>query len=162
MSPKQQFADVYARERLTTLKVLKAFPADKGSFKPHERSNSAVQLAWTFAIENNIGMAALKGPLNLQGGFPPAPATYHEALAAYEASGKEFLATLEKTPESRLLDKVTFFTGPKQMGEVPVGDLLWMTLMDSVHHRGQMSVYIRIAGGKVPSIYGPTADEPWN
>jgi hypothetical protein len=59
-------------------------------------------------------------------------------------------------------ETVTFFTGPKQMGPVPVGDLLWMTLMDSIHHRGQMSVYIRVAGGKVPSIYGPTADEPWN
>ena len=95
-------------------------------------------------------------------GGNPLTAADVKALAAYEASGKEFLATLEKTPESRLLDKVTFFTGPKQMGEVPVGDLLWMTLMDSVHHRGKMSVYIRIAGGKVPSIYGPTADEPWN
>jgi uncharacterized damage-inducible protein DinB len=37
----------------------------------------------------------------------------------------------------------------------------WLAVMDAVHHRGQMSVYIRLAGGKVPSIYGPTADEPW-
>jgi uncharacterized damage-inducible protein DinB len=36
-----------------------------------------------------------------------------------------------------------------------------MMLMDSVHHRGQFSVYLRMADGKVPSIYGPTADEPW-
>jgi uncharacterized damage-inducible protein DinB len=38
---------------------------------------------------------------------------------------------------------------------------LWLMLMDSIHHRGQLSVYIRPAGGKVPSIYGPSGDEPW-
>ena len=47
------------------------------------------------------------------------------------------------------------------MGQVRVIDLAWMLLHDSIHHRGQISVYIRLAGGKVPSIYGPTADEPW-
>lgn len=50
---------------------------------------------------------------------------------------------------------------PKQMGDVRRGDLLQMMVMDNVHHRGQFSVYLRMAGGKVPSIYGPTADEPW-
>lgn len=40
-----------------------------------------------------------------------------------------------------------------------VGGLLWIALFDSVHHRGQLSAYIRPMGGKVPSIYGPSADE---
>ena len=43
----------------------------------------------------------------------------------------------------------------------PAFDVLWGILMDSIHHRGQFSVYLRMAGGKVPSIYGPSADEPW-
>ncbi|MCM3881010.1 MAG: DinB family protein [Vicinamibacterales bacterium] len=162
MSAKQQYAGVYARERATTLKVLKAFPADKSSFKPHDRSSSALQLAWTFVIENNIAMGALHGPLDLSAGFPPVQGTYSDILHAYEASGRDLLAALEKTPDSRLSETVNFFTGPKQMGAVPVGDLLWVMLMDSIHHRGQLSVYIRLAGGKVPSIYGPSADEPWN
>ena len=55
---KQQFTDVYTMEHATTLKVLNAFPADKGSFKPHERSNSALNLAWTFVIENKMAEAA--------------------------------------------------------------------------------------------------------
>jgi len=38
---------------------------------------------------------------------------------------------------------------------------MWFMLLDSIHHRGQLSVYVRMAGGKVPSIYGPSADEPW-
>lgn len=162
LSPKQQFADVYAHEQATTLKVLRAFPAARADYQPHERSSTALKLAWTFVVENNVALAALRGPLDLSGGFPPAPATFGEVLGAYESSAKELMETLERTPESRLGETVKFFTGPKQMGDVPVGELLWFMLMDSVHHRGQLSVYVRCAGGKVPSIYGPSADEPWS
>ena len=161
-SQKQQFADVYAREHATTLKVLRAFPADRAGYQPHERSNTALQLAWTFVVENNVALAALRGPLKLEGRFPPAPPTLGDVIGAYEASARELMDTLGHTPESRLGETVQFFTGPKQMGDVPVGELLWFMLMDSVHHRGQLSVYLRCAGGKVPSIYGPSADEPWS
>jgi uncharacterized damage-inducible protein DinB len=47
------------------------------------------------------------------------------------------------------------------MGDIPVYAFLWAMLADQIHHRGQLSVYLRMAGGKVPSIYGPSADEPW-
>jgi uncharacterized damage-inducible protein DinB len=47
------------------------------------------------------------------------------------------------------------------MADVRVIDILWFMLMDSIHHRGQLSVYVRMTGGKVPSIYGPSGDEPW-
>jgi uncharacterized damage-inducible protein DinB len=161
-TPKQMFADVYKREHATTLKVLRAFPAEQASYQPHERSNSALQLAWTFVVENNVALAALRGPLKLEGRFPPPPPSFGDVIAAYEASAKELMDTLERTPESRLDETVKFFTGPKQMGDYPVGELLWFMLLDSVHHRGQLSVYLRCAGGKVPSIYGPSADEPWS
>jgi uncharacterized damage-inducible protein DinB len=47
------------------------------------------------------------------------------------------------------------------MGEVRKGQVFWIMLMDAVHHRGQFSVYLRMVGAKVPSIYGPSLDEPW-
>jgi uncharacterized damage-inducible protein DinB len=56
---------------------------------------------------------------------------------------------------------IKFPVGPKQMGDFRKADVLWMMMMDAIHHRGQFSVYVRMAGGKVPSIYGPSADEPW-
>jgi uncharacterized damage-inducible protein DinB len=56
---------------------------------------------------------------------------------------------------------VPFIRGPKRVGEIPVSELIWFMLLDGVHHRGQFSVYLRAAGEKVPSIYGPTAHEPW-
>src|SRR5438105_7240110 len=107
-TPRTQFLDVYKKEHATTLKVLKAFPHDKAAFKPHDRSNSALQLAWTFVVENNVLIASLKGPLNLGSAFPPAPPTWGDVMTAYEASAKEFIATLHKTPDSRMGETVTF------------------------------------------------------
>jgi uncharacterized damage-inducible protein DinB len=57
---------------------------------------------------------------------------------------------------------VPFMTGPKQMGEMSRAQIAWFLLHDQIHHRGQLTVYLRLAGGKVPSIYGPSGDEPWN
>src|ERR1043165_4650017 len=101
VNAKQQFADIYKREHATTLKVLRAYPQDNPDYKPHAGNNSAKQIAWTFVVENNVMLAALKGPLQLGGGFPPAPATFAECVAAYEKSAKEFMAAFEQMPESR-------------------------------------------------------------
>ena len=49
----------------------------------------------------------------------------------------------------------------KKLGDWRRIDILWFLLHDQIHHRGQFSVYLRMAGGQVPSIYGPSGDEPW-
>jgi uncharacterized damage-inducible protein DinB len=158
---KRQYLDVFKREFPTTLKVMKAYPSGQDDFKPHERSYSASRLVHAFAQENGVVVMAVRGELKMPPDLQPPPATYAQAVAAYERGARELIAAVEKIPESRLSEKVNFFTGPGQMGMVPVGEILWLMLMDSIHHRGQLSVYIRMAGGKVPSIYGPSADEPW-
>jgi uncharacterized damage-inducible protein DinB len=56
---------------------------------------------------------------------------------------------------------VQFPVGPGKMGDFRAMDVFWTTMMDQIHHRGQFSVYLRLVGAKVPSIYGPTADETW-
>jgi uncharacterized damage-inducible protein DinB len=58
-------------------------------------------------------------------------------------------------------ETVQFPVGRDQVAPLRRGDVLWMFLYDGIHHRGQVSVYQRIAGGKVRSIYGPSADEAW-
>jgi uncharacterized damage-inducible protein DinB len=160
-SAKEQYKTTFEREHPITKKVLRAYPADKGAYKNHPNNSTALQIAWTFVIENNVAMAALKGPLKLDGAFPPPPAKFEEVITAYEKTSKQLLDAVMAAPDSRLGEKIAFPTGPKQMGEMPVIDFLWFMLMDSIHHRGQLSVYIRPAGGKVPSIYGPSGDEPW-
>jgi uncharacterized damage-inducible protein DinB len=47
------------------------------------------------------------------------------------------------------------------MGEISRINWVWFLLHDQIHHRGQLSVYLRMADGKVPAIYGPSGDEPW-
>jgi uncharacterized damage-inducible protein DinB len=160
-SPKRQFLDALTSEHATTLKVMRAFPADKGAFQPHPRSQSAKRLMWTFVQEQAVVVGALKGTLKMPPTLPPEPATLAEVFAAYERGAKEVSAAVTGAADARLLATTPFFTGPRAIGEVPIISVMWLMLMDSVHHRGQLSVYIRMAGGLVPSIYGPSADEPW-
>ncbi len=158
---KRHYIAMYAKEFPTTVKLMKAYPAGQDDFRPHARSTPAAMLAHTFSLANALVAKAITGELTMPPDFPPAPASYSEAVANYERGAEELLEALEEMPESRLSETVDFFTGPGQIGPIPVGDLLWLMLLDSIHHRGQLSVYVRMAGGKVPSIYGPSADEPW-
>ena len=78
-----------------------------------------------------------------------------EAAAAFEKHGRE-----RKVPLStcRWKRKGQFFSGGKMVLEQAVGEFLWFILFDALHHRGQLSTYIRPMGGKVPAIYGPSGD----
>ena len=160
-SPKEQFLDVYRKEHATTVKVMKAYPADKAEFQPHPRSASAKRLMHTFGMEQGVVAAAINGTPTMPPNMPPEPVSIALAIAAFEKGCQSVEQALGKVPDSRLHETVDFYTGPKQMGKVPILDIMWLMLMDQVHHRGQLSVYLRMAGGKVPSIYGPSADEPW-
>lgn len=158
---KQQFLDFYERESATTLKVLKAFPKAQSEFTPHERSQNARTLANTFCIEQTLAILGMQDKLDLSGGFPKPPATWDEVVNNFEAGRTELLDLLRKTPDDGYFGTVKFFTAPGQMSDIPKIQFLWFLGCDQIHHRGQMSVYVRMAGGKVPSIYGPSADEPW-
>jgi uncharacterized damage-inducible protein DinB len=160
-SPKQQFVQTLQREHGTTRRVVEAFPADQAELKPHPRSNSARQLAWTFAVEERLILLALKNKLDLGSGFPKAPESWGEAVSAFLQTHAEVMEVLQAASDEDLAGTVKFFTGPGAIGDIPKMDFLWFMLSDQIHHRGQLSVYVRMAGGKVPSIYGPSADEPW-
>ena len=160
MTEKEQFLSAVAREFPTTMRVLKAYPAGKGDLKPHAKSKSARDLAWMFVTEQKACEMALDGALEM-GKLPKSPATLQEVITTYEKAHSTFVDRLKETPEADLNKTVKFMTGPKQMGDMRKMDVLWFMLMDSVHHRGQMTVYLRLADAKVPSIYGPSADEPW-
>jgi uncharacterized damage-inducible protein DinB len=84
-------------------------------------------------------------------------------LRAYPAdrSHQEFMHALRETPDGELRSLIGVPRRPGEMSDVPRSQLLWLALMHQIDHRGQLSVYLRLAGGKVPSIYGPSADEPW-
>jgi uncharacterized damage-inducible protein DinB len=93
--------------------------------------------------------------------MPKAPKAWDDVLAAVEKGHKDFGDLIRSASDADLQKKVKFFVGPKQLGDIPRLDFCWSLLCDEIHHRGQFSVYLRMADGKVPSIYGPSADEPW-
>jgi uncharacterized damage-inducible protein DinB len=161
MTEKEMFLQSWDREFQTTTKVLKAYPADKLNFKPHERSKAAGELAWVFVGELAVVDMAIRGQIDMSGQMPPPPATMQEILAALESTYKAMASKVKAMSEADYNSMVKFPVGPKKMGDFRKADVLWMIMMDMIHHRGQFSVYLRMAGGKVPSIYGPTADEPW-
>jgi uncharacterized damage-inducible protein DinB len=160
-SPKDLFLESFVRETATTLKVLRAFPADQGEFRPHPRSQSARELAWTFVIEQAILSAGLHDKLNLGAGFPPVPTDFQGIIAQFEKDCAALIDDIRKSTDAQWNGTVKFFAGPGKMADFPKIDFAWFLLCDQIHHRGQYSVYLRMAGGKVPSIYGPSADEPW-
>ncbi|MCG3119374.1 MAG: hypothetical protein ALAOOOJD_01766 [bacterium] len=164
MNEKERFLQTWEREFQITLKVLRAYPSDQLNLQPHERSRSAKELAWTFVVDQGLvnkivslqtlDFKSMPPP-------PPPPATMKEIVAAYESTHDEMAKKFRNFSEADFNKTIRFPVGPGQMGDLRRAEALWMTMMDQVHHRGQFSVYLRLAGGKVPSIYGPTADEPW-
>ncbi len=161
MSEKEQFIKALEMEFPITLRVLKAYPEDKLDWRPHEKSKSAKELAWNFVTEQYILHGALKGTIDFQN-IPKSPMTMKEILDAFEKVQGETVAKFKESNDVDLTGKtLKFFVAPKTMGDVPFWEIAWMMLKDAVHHRGQFSVYLRMAGGMVPSIYGPSADEPW-
>jgi uncharacterized damage-inducible protein DinB len=161
-SQKQMFLDTFTQEHATTVKVLNAFPAAQMEFQPHERSQSARALAWTFVIEQSLLSAALTNSLKLDGGFPKPLDDFRAIVDKFQSDFKGLVELIKKTPDAQFNSgTVKFFSGPGQMADFPIPQFAWFMLCDQIHHRGQLSVYVRMAGGKVPSIYGPSADEPW-
>ncbi len=161
-TPKQQFLDVYDREHATTMKVLRALPAAKSELKPHARLRTPRELAWVFVMERAFGTMVFNGEFGSKPpADPPPPPPWADILPALEKAHKDFGALIRATPDEKLLQAVKFMTGPKQMGDIRRIDFLWFLLHDEIHHRGQMTVYLRLADAKVPSVYGPSGDEPW-
>ena len=161
-SAKEQFLKVWEKEYQTTMKVLKSFPENRQDYKPHEISKSAKELAWTIAgEERTMFVGAANGNFDWST-MVKAPETMKEVLSTYEHIHKESVQIVKNTSDESLKEDMKFYIAAKTMGDFKKMDLLWMFLMDQIHHRGQFSVYLRLVGAKVPSIYGPTADEKWD
>lgn len=161
MPDKMILMGLRAQELPTTLRVIRAFPADKLDWKPHERSMSAGQLINTLIGEQRMVKALVeKGAImpDDEAFFAQNNGTTLEELAAtYGKVHGEIHAMLEATPDAWWDQMISFFGH-----QMPAKTAAWIGFLDHIHHRGQLSVFIRLAGGKVPSIYGPSADDPGN
>lgn len=146
----------YERERATTVRVLEAVPAGQESYSPDPKSMGALKLAWHIVASE---LYFFEGAT--QGAFPKSghdmPASVHgmaELLAWYNAKLPPQIDKA-KSLSGEALSRVIDFHG---MMKIPAYAVLQLMLKHSIHHRGQLSTYLRPMGGHVPSIYGPSAD----
>ena len=138
-------------------KVLEAIPADKLDYKPHERSPDTRALVWTLAaeLEACVDMAG-KGRYDWKTDPPP---PLPDMIALYDRSHRELLSRLSAMDDAGWERNGQLVVNGKVVLEQPVGEFCWFILFDSIHHRGQLSAYLRPMGSKVPAIYGPSADD---
>jgi uncharacterized damage-inducible protein DinB len=142
----------------TFIRVLKAVPPDQGAYKPHPRSTSAGDLVWLLASELHDACDVIdNGEVNFVEKKAPGVA---ESVAAYEKNAATLKSRLAKVDDAKWDSPARFKFDGKVVWETTVGDMLFGFLFDAVHHRGQLSSYLRPMGAKVPSIYGPSGDDP--
>ena len=145
------------REQGTTAKVISAIPNQNRDYKPDPKSKTAMDLASHIAQADVMFLDGIAA-----GAFEPASrqkapvgATTPELIAWYNTTYKESSAKVANLDPHALM-KVIDFHGIVQMPAV-----MYLTFLNNhmIHHRGQLSTYLRAMGGKCPSIYGPSADE---
>lgn len=146
----------YEQERATTRKVLEAVPAGKESYTPDGRSMNALALAWHIASAEKF---FLEGVINskFEAGEPGVPETIKsvkDVVAWYDSNLPETIDAVKGLSAEALTHEIDFFG----MFKAPALNYLSLMLRHSIHHRGQLSSYLRPIGAKVPGIYGPSGD----
>ena len=151
-----QFLETFLFEHRTTMKVLGALPAHRLDFRPHQRNMTAGELAWHIAT-SQLYLASMVSLGRFEFRQTPAPpATLEEIIAGCETYYQQTCDTLARLTGEQLQAKIALPGGHS----IPASALMWNgVLFHQIHHRGQLSIYIRMMGGRVPSIYGPSGDE---
>lgn len=158
MSIREFFATRLASELPAFNRVIRALPADRLDYKPHERSTGAGQLAAQLSYEmQHLAELFEKGEIHY---VPDTESrSLDEIATSFERNAQQALEAAKNVSDEQWSAPAKFFMGGQPVWETTVGDMAWGYLFDLVHHRGQLSTYIRPMGGKVPSIYGPSADD---
>jgi uncharacterized damage-inducible protein DinB len=140
-------------------KVLKAVPQDGSDYRPDPKARTGRELAWVLAQEEAALVALLDtGTVEWKDEKPPA--RMEAIVTAFEKSAALVNERLERLDDAGWEKKARFLMGGGAAWEDTMRQFLWGFLFDAIHHRGQLSTYLRPMGGKVPSIYGPSADDP--
>lgn len=153
MDEKTLFTSFWAKEAETTRKVMARIP-EGSTYRPDPKSRTAQEIAWQLVCEEKMIIEALESG-KAEWAPPAMPATMKEVLDAYDRQGADIIKRWKALPAARWDGELEFF-GSKRPG----APMAWGFLFDIVHHRGQISTYLRPMGSTVPQIYGPSGDEP--
>jgi uncharacterized damage-inducible protein DinB len=164
MAITELFIKLLETEAPISRRVLEQVPEGKADWKPHEKSMPMGYLATLVAtMPDWIAMMIRQDSLDLKptsgaGYKPPATDTKARLLAAADDSVKQALEALRSTNDTFLETKWQLLVGGHVVDENPRHMAIASTFTHLGHHRGQLTVYLRLNDAKVPSIYGPSAD----
>jgi uncharacterized damage-inducible protein DinB len=165
MSLGQRFLAEFDHEAISTRKALERLPDGHFDFKPHERSASLAELAAHIANIGNWGASTCtKSEIDLAASGisvrPVPPTSAAEAVAAWDKNAEAFRAALAQVTDVQMAELWTLRMGDQVIFSQPrAGVLRGFVMSHMIHHRGQLSVYLRLLNVPVPSMYGPSADE---
>jgi uncharacterized damage-inducible protein DinB len=155
----QTFITTWDTEAKKTAAMLRALPEGQYDFRPDAGGRSLGELAWHLAeIEAYSGFGIERGAFEM-GVRPPGverPRTIEALAPGYERIHADSMERIRKLTVADLDRQVMFFTG----SPMSIREILWSAVLHhQIHHRGQLSVLLRLAGGAAPGTYGPNREE---
>jgi uncharacterized damage-inducible protein DinB len=152
------FLKAWDHEAENTLRLLRALPATQYDFRPDADGRSLGELAWHLAeIDAYSSYIIETGQFNMEMKPPniARPRSVEGLAPGYELVHQDAVARIRKLKTEDLDRSIPFFSGP-----TAIRDLLWNAILaHGIHHRGQLSLMCRLAGGQVPALYGPNREE---
>ena len=152
----------FDQEMASTRRLLERVPSEKGAWKPHEKSFSLEHLAQLVAWIPGWIATSLRQPhidLAQAGGY--SSETTEALLRLFDQNTQEARKALTEVTGPELNAEWSLKRGEQVLFSAPRGEVVRQHLSHLIHHRGQLTVYLRLLNVPLPQIYGPTADEAW-
>ena len=161
MNLSEQFIAELQLEAATTRKLLERVPQDSLAWKPHEKSRTIGEIAAHIANLPGLFIATLDRNEFDRYAYQAATDTTQDILQTFDRNISDSLETLKTLSNDQFLTPWRYKYGEQVIFEWPKLVVIRTTALNHlIHHRGQLSVYLRLLNIPLPSIYGPTADEP--
>jgi uncharacterized damage-inducible protein DinB len=158
MTELDMFLDAWEREAANTAKLMRALPVQKYDFRPDPGGRSLGELAWHLAEGDAYMTYGIERGEFTMDAKPPGidrPRTVEELAPGYERIHRDAVARIRKLKPEDFERTVPFFGST-----VSIRTILWDYLVaHNIHHRGQLSLMCRLAGGVAPGLYGPNREE---